>query len=63
MTGLHRVLDLPVARVRLAIEVSVVGAGWLLGGTVGVGTVLFALLVGYAVSLGLAAAGAVGDRT
>ena len=56
MTGLHRLLDQPVARVRLAIEVVAVAAGWALGGAVGAGTVLFALLVGYAVSLGLAAA-------
>jgi uncharacterized membrane protein YczE len=62
MTGLHRRLDLPVARVRLGIELVAVGAGWALGGTLGVGTVLFALLVGYAVSLGLAAASAVGAR-
>lgn len=61
MTGLHRVLDQPVARVRLAIEVSVVAVGWALGGTVGVGTVLFALLIGSAVALGLAAAAAVSD--
>lgn len=60
MTGLHRVLGRPVARVRLGIEVTVVTAGWLLGGTVGLGTVLFALLVGYAVSVGLAAAAAAG---
>jgi uncharacterized membrane protein YczE len=54
MTGLHRVLDQPVARVRLGIEVCAVAAGWLLGGTVGAGTVTFALLIGYSVSLGLA---------
>lgn len=63
MTGLHRRLELPVARVRLAIEVAAVAAGWALGGTVGAGTVLFALLIGYAVSLGLAAAGAAPRRT
>lgn len=57
MTGLHRALDQPVARVRLAIEVTVLAAGWALGGTVGLGTVLFALLIGTAVSWGLAAAG------
>jgi len=56
MTGLHRSLGMPVARVRLAIEVCAVSAGWALGGTVGIGTVLFALLVGYCVSVGLAAA-------
>jgi hypothetical protein len=57
MTSLHRVLDQPVARVRLAIEVTVSAVGWALGGTVGLGTVLFALLIGHAVSLGLALAG------
>lgn len=62
MTGLHRVLGQPVARVRTAIEVAAVTAGWALGGTVGLGTVLFALLVGFGVSLGLAAAAAVGTR-
>jgi uncharacterized membrane protein YczE len=56
MTGLHFALDQPVAAVRFALEVMAVAAGWMLGGTVGLGTVLFAVLVGYAVSLGLAAA-------
>ncbi|MDR6868509.1 putative membrane protein YczE [Microbacterium resistens] len=46
MTGLHRRLGYPIWAVRTAIEVSVVLVGWLLGGTVGVGTVAFALLVG-----------------
>jgi uncharacterized protein len=58
MTGLQRRLLIPVARVRLALECTAVAAGWLLGGTVGVGTLLFALLVGYAVAIGLAAAAA-----
>lgn len=53
MTGLQRVTDLPVARVRTAIEISVVILGWLLGGTVGVGTLLFAFGIGPAVSTGL----------
>jgi len=55
MTGLHRVTGWPVGRVRLIIEVSVLVVGWLLGGTVGVGTALFALLIGQSVALGLAA--------
>lgn len=54
MTGLHRVTGWPVGRVRLLIEVSVLGAGWALGGIVGIGTALFALLVGQSVALGLA---------
>lgn len=60
MTGLHRRTGLPVARVRLGIEIVVLAVGWLLGGTVGVGTVVFALLIGPAVGQGLALAGAIG---
>lgn len=60
MTGLHVRTGWPVGRVRLGIEVTVLSVGWLLGGTVGVGTVLFALLIGPAVALGLAAAGSLG---
>jgi len=57
MTGLHRVTGIRVSRVRLAIEVTVLTAGWLLGGTIGLGTLLFALLIGnsIAISLGLLA--------
>ncbi|ROQ66628.1 putative membrane protein YczE [Streptomyces sp. 840.1] len=46
MTGLIRLTRLPVAVVRTGIEVTVACAGWLLGGTVGVGTVLVALCMG-----------------
>jgi uncharacterized protein len=60
MTGLHQRTGWPVGRVRLGIEVVVLAAGWLLGGTVGVGTLLFALLIGPAVAQGLALAGRVG---
>jgi len=53
MTGLQRVSNLPVAKVRTAIEISVVFFGWLLGGTVGLGTLMFAFGIGPAVSMGL----------
>ena len=53
MTGLQRVSDLPVARVRTAIEITVVIFGGLLGGTVGLGTLMFAFGIGPAVSMGL----------
>lgn len=53
MTGLQRVTNLPVARVRTTIEISVVLLGWSLGGTVGLGTLLFAFGIGPAVSMGL----------
>lgn len=46
MTGLDRITPLPLWAVRTGIEVTVVALGWLLGGTFGVGTVLFALLIG-----------------
>lgn len=60
MTGLHQRTGLPVVAVRLGIEVTVLGAGWLLGGVVGLGTVMFAVLIGPAVGYGLGLAGAVG---
>ncbi|MFT4231240.1 MAG: hypothetical protein QM606_00470 [Leucobacter sp.] len=46
MTGLHAVTRLPVWIVRAGLEVTVVTIGWLLGGTVGAGTLAFALLIG-----------------
>ena len=53
MTGLQRVTNLPVARVRTSIEVAVLFFGWLLGGTIGLGTLMFAFGIGPAVSMGL----------
>jgi uncharacterized protein len=53
MTGIHHKFDIPVSRVRLGIEVTVLALGWLLGGTVGLGTVIFALLIGPSVGWGL----------
>ena len=46
MTGLARRTGWPLRRVRTGIEVSVLVAGFLLGGTVGLGTVVFAFAVG-----------------
>lgn len=51
MTALHNRTGIPVGRVRLGIEATVLVIGWLLGGTVGLGTALFALTVGYSVAL------------
>lgn len=50
MTGLQSVTNLPIAWVRSFLEIAVVVAGWFLGGTVGVGTVLFAFGIGPAVA-------------
>jgi uncharacterized membrane protein YczE len=44
------VTDLPIAWVRSGLEVAVIAAGWALGGTVGLGTVLFALGIGPSVA-------------
>ncbi len=46
MTGAHARFGWPIWKVRTGVEVSVLAIGWLLGGTVGLGTVAFALLVG-----------------
>jgi uncharacterized membrane protein YczE len=46
MTGLSARTGRSVRLVRTCIEVAVLACGWLLGGTVGVGTVLYALAIG-----------------
>lgn len=46
MTGLHRRTGRSVRLIRTAVEVAVVATGFALGGTVGVGTVLYALCIG-----------------
>ena len=46
MTGLNRRTGLSVRLVRTAIEITVVVTGFVLGGTVGVGTVLYAVAIG-----------------
>lgn len=46
MTSIHNRTGIRVSRVRLMIEMTVLTAGFLLGGTVGIGTVLFAAGIG-----------------
>ena len=53
MIGLQQKTNFPIAAVRAFIEISVVSVGWYLGGTVGVGTLMFAFGIGPAVALGL----------
>ncbi len=60
MTGIHLRTGWPISAVRLGIESVVLVLGWLLGGTVGIGTVLFALLIGPSVGYGLKIASTVG---
>jgi uncharacterized membrane protein YczE len=49
MTGICRRTGWPVKYVRTAIELTVLAAGWLLGGTLGVGTLLYALTIGWVI--------------
>ena len=53
MIGLQKKTNLPIAAVRAFLEITVMSIGWYLGGTVGVGTLLFAFGIGPAVALGL----------
>lgn len=50
MTGIARRTGWPIAGVRLSIELTVLVAGYLLGGRVGIGTVAFALTIGHAIA-------------
>lgn len=51
MTGIHHRTGVRVGRVRMGIEVTVLIIGALLGGKVGLGTALFALLIGQSVAI------------
>lgn len=53
MTGLHYKTGVRVGRVRLAIEIIALSVGAFLGGSLGVGTALFALLIGQSVAISL----------
>ena len=49
MTGISKKTEIPMAYVRNALEISVVIIGWSLGGTAGVGTLIFAIMIGPAI--------------
>ncbi|MFC3689767.1 hypothetical protein [Aquipuribacter hungaricus] len=53
MTGIVRRTGRSVRLVRTSIELTVLAVGWLIGGTVGLGTVLYALAIGPIVQLAL----------
>jgi len=46
MTGLHKLTGRSIRLIRTGIEVAVVATGFALGGTVGIGTLLYALAIG-----------------
>ena len=51
--GMQRLTGWSIGAVRAGLELTVLCAGWMLGGTVGLGTVIFAVGVGYAVAVSL----------
>ena len=53
MIGLQKKTNLPIALVRAVLEITVMSIGWYLGGTVGVGTLLFAFGIGPCTALSL----------
>lgn len=53
MTGIHHRFGWSIRRARTAVELSVLLLGWLLGGTVGLGTIVFALGIGPLVQIAL----------
>ena len=57
MTGLHYKTGVRVGRVRMGIEVVALSIGAFLGGSLGVGTALFALLIGQSVAISLGVLG------
>ena len=60
MTGLTKVTGIPIGRIRSGIEIFVIAIGWTLGGKFGIGTILFAILIGPCVAICLNMAGRLG---
>ena len=53
MTALHNKSGIRIGRVRFGIQGTVLIGGWLLGGTVGLGTLMFATLIGQSIAVSL----------
>lgn len=53
MTSIHRRFHVSLVYVRLTLELIVVVIGWLMGGTLGVGTVFFAATIGFSIGASL----------
>jgi uncharacterized membrane protein YczE len=53
MTGIHYRTGVRIGRVRLGIEGTVLAIGFIMGGTVGLGTALIALLIGQSIAISL----------
>ena len=61
MTGLTKVTGIPIGRIRSGIEIFVIAIGWTLGGKFGIGTILFAILIGPCVAICLNMTGRLGE--
>ena len=59
MTGIQRRTDWPIGRVRISIEILVLSLGIVLGGTFGIGTIIFAIGIGPVVAMSLGVVGRV----
>ena len=53
MTGINKQTNQSITLIRTFLELSAVGIGFYLGGIVGIGTIIYALGIGFSVSLGL----------
>jgi uncharacterized protein len=53
MVGLSQRTGWPVRRVRTALEVGVLALGWIMGGKIGLGTLIFTLTIGHSAQWGL----------
>ena len=53
MTGIAKNYNKPISFIRFSIEFFIVFLGWLLGGTFGLGTIIFAVFIGPFISLSL----------
>ena len=53
MVGINKQTNQSITLIRTLLEITAVIVGFYLGGIVGVGTILYALLIGFSVSLGL----------
>jgi hypothetical protein len=57
MTGIQQRSGWPIGRVRIGIEILVLSLGIVLGGTFGIGTIIYAIGIGPAVAMSLGVAG------
>ena len=57
MLGLRRVVGAPLSPIRIAMEATALIAGWVLGGSIGVGTVITGVLIGPGIQFWLSVIG------